>query len=425
MSYGRDGLPLELPDDWDITVIRKPPMPVLPDPASGVREALASPIGSPSLAEAARGCRKACILICDVTRPVPNGLFLRPVIETLHACGVPGDGVTVLVATGLHRPNEGEELARLVGDPWVLSHARVENHFARDTAAHARLGATRAGIPVSIDRRFVEADLRLVTGLVEPHFMAGWSGGRKLITPGVAHRDTITAFHAWRLIGHPSSANCVLDGNPVHAAQMEIAAMVGRVLSLNTVLDEERRLSFVAFGDVADAHEAAVAFMTRYATVEVPRRFPVVATTSAGHPLDATYYQTVKGMVGAAGILEPGGHMLIASSCSEGLGSAEFRAAQERLVAAGPARFLEEAARKENADIDEWQTALLAKTLLAGTVHLFTDGLKPEDRKVTGVRMAGPSLAETMAACRAEAGGGPVAVIPEGPYVIPRARGAN
>lgn len=420
MSYGRNGLPLELPDDWDVTVIRKPSMPVLPDPAAAVRGALKAPVGSPALAEAARGRRSACILICDVTRPVPNALILRPMIETLHAAGIPPGAVTVLVATGLHRPNEGEELARLVGDPWVPAHARVENHFARDGAAHVSLGATAAGIPVLLDRRFVEADLRIATGLVEPHFMAGWSGGRKLITPGVAHRDTITAFHAWRLIGHPSAANCVLDGNPVHAAQMEIASMVGRVFALNTVLDEGRRLSFVSFGELAASHRTAVAFMERFAAVEVPRRFPVVVTTAAGHPLDATYYQTVKGMVGAAGILEPGGRLIIASSCSEGFGSAEFRAAQRRLAADGPERFLSEAGGKDRADIDEWQTALLAKTLRAGTVHLFTGGLGAEDRAITGVRMAAPSLAETVAACRAEAGGGAVAVIPEGPYVIPR-----
>ncbi len=156
------------------------------------------------LRELARGRKSACILICDITRPVPNRLFLRPMIETLTANGIPADRITVLVATGLHRPNEGEELAELVGDPWVLEHVRVVNHFARNDSEHIDLGRTATrGTPVSIDRRFLEADLKIATGLVEPHFMAGWSGGRKVVAPGVAGQATIRTFHSARFMEDP------------------------------------------------------------------------------------------------------------------------------------------------------------------------------------------------------------------------------
>ncbi len=204
ISYGRGHLLLALPAAARATVIRKTALPQLPDPAAAVAAAFERPVGSPPLAELAKGRRSACILICDITRPVPNGLFLRPMIETITASGVPLDRISILVATGLHRPNLGEELAELVGDPWVLEHVRVENHYAREDADHVDLGPTRTrGTPVKLDRRFVEADLRIATGLVEPHFMAGWSGGRKVVAPGIAHHETIRTFHSARFMEDP------------------------------------------------------------------------------------------------------------------------------------------------------------------------------------------------------------------------------
>ena len=213
LSYGRGTLPVNLPDDLEVTVVRKPAMPVLPDPAAAVRRALAAPVGARPLPEEARGGASACILICDLTRPVPNGLLLGPLVRELLAAGVDASRILVLVATGLHRPNLGAELEELVGDPWVLRTVRVENHEARADAAHVDLGATPAGTPVKIDRRFAGADVKIVTGLVEPHFMAGYSGGRKVIAPGVAHRDTITTFHSARFMAHPRAENCVLEGD--------------------------------------------------------------------------------------------------------------------------------------------------------------------------------------------------------------------
>ena len=170
--------------------------------------------------------------------------------------GIPLDRIAVLVATGLHRPNEGEELAELVGDPWVLASVRVANHFARDAEDHVDLGRTATrGTPVSIDRRFVEADLRIATGLVEPHFMAGWSGGRKVVAPGVAGHETIRTFHSARFMEDPLAVQCNLVGNPLHEEQLEIVRMLGDVYALNTVIDEERDLVHV---DVRRDHRRAI-----------------------------------------------------------------------------------------------------------------------------------------------------------------------
>ncbi len=417
--FGKSELQIRLPRIARATVIGKRPMDKLPDPRAAVLDALARPIRAADYSTLARGRNSACILICDITRPVPNHLFLRPLIEPLLAAGMPRERITVLVATGLHRPNEGEELAEVIGDPWVLDTVRVENHFARDGAAHVDLGVTpQRRTPVKLDRRFVEADLRIATGLVEPHFMAGYSGGRKVIAPGIAHEDTIRTFHSARFMEDPAAVQCNLAGNPLHEEQLEIVRMLGEVYALNTVIDEDRDLVHVNFGEVIASHLAAVDFVAESTRLPVGRRFSTILTSAAGHPLDKTYYQTVKGMVTPLDILEPGGTLIVASSCSEGFGSAEFRAAQQRLQTLGPEAFLQTLLMKRFADVDEWQTEMQLKSMRAGRVQLYTTGLDDEERSLTGVETI-DSVETAVAEALARAGDPAIAVLPEGPYVVP------
>ncbi len=427
LDYGRTPLTVALPEGARPTIIRKPAMALPPDPAAAVAAAIDGPIGCPAISDLAAGARTACILICDITRPVPNHLFLRPLIERLMAAGIPADGITVLVATGLHRPNLGEELEEVLGDPWVQQTVRVLNHDARDEGACVHLGRTvKHDCPVGLNRLFVEADIKIATGLVEPHFMAGYSGGRKVIAPGIAHHETIRTFHSARFMESPYAASCNLDQNPLHETQLEIVEMLagsdngpvaGPILALNTVIDEARRLAFVSFGDIVQSHMAAVDFARASCEVTTGRRFSTVVTSSAGYPLDKTYYQTVKGMVTPLGILAPGGTLIIASECSEGLGSPEFRAAQERLVALGPAGFLDTLTVKSLADIDEWQTEMQLKPMRAGQIQLYAPGLGV-DHGVTGVEQV-DDLTAAIAAAIARHGDPDIAVIPEGPYVVP------
>ena len=418
MRYGRKGLGLDLPDGVDAVVIRKKAMPVLPDPEKAVASAFLNPVGCKSLFEEARQCRSACILICDITRPVPNGIVLPTLVTELIRAGIKPQAITVLVATGLHRPNEGEELREVVGSDWVLETVRVINHFARNEEDHMSLGALPDDIPVKLDRRFLRADLRIVVGLVEPHFMAGYSGGRKIIAPGIAHEDTIRIFHSARILEHCRAANCILEGNPIHSAQLEILKLVGRAFAVNTVIDEDRRISFVNFGDIEASHLDAVAFVRPYAEIPVPRRFKTVITSSAGHPLDGTYYQTVKGMVGVIDILEPGGNLIIVSECRGGLGSPEFAEAQKNLIRLGPDRFLEELLQKRSASIDEWQSEMLVKVMKKGNIYLYSEGLTKEQHSLTAVHsIASPSKA--IADSVRNHADSHIAVVPEGPYVVP------
>ena len=418
LLYGKRTLPIQLSSNWDVSVIRKKVMPILSDAESAVHLALAQPVNVAPLAQEAKGMRSACILICDITRPVPNGLFLPILVRQLLAAGIAASKITILVATGLHRPNEGDEMRELIGDDWVMSTVTVANHFARNDEDHVDLGRTPRGTAVKLDRRFVEADIRIATGLVEPHFMAGWSGGRKVIAPGVAHKETITTFHSARFMAHPRAANCILEGNPLHEEQLAIVKMLGKVYALNTVIDEHRNLSFVNFGEIVQSHLDAVAFCRDYAEVPVTRRFKTVVTSAAGYPLDKTYYQTVKGMVGPLDILEPGGNLIIASDCSEGLGSPEYVEAQRRLIDLGSDGFFAAISKKQYADIDEWQTQMQLKPMKVGSVALFTTGLNAEEKALTGVRIV-DSVEQAIAESIRGSGDRHIAIVPEGPYVVP------
>ena len=423
LLYGRGELDLDLPDDIKIHEINKYPMPLLDDVDGSIRRALVEPIGGPPLPQLARGKKSACILICDITRPVPNGLLLPPLLDTLVAEGIAREEILILVATGLHRPNEGEELKELVGDDEVFNSFRIENHFARDRQAHIDLGTTSQGIPIGIDRRFYEADLKIVTGLVEPHFMAGYSGGRKVVAPGVAYKDTILKFHTAHILEHPKAVSCVMEGNPLHEAQIEIIKKIGPIQALNVAIDDKRRLGKVTFGDIEQSHLAAVSFMKKYAEVDIDRQFSTIVTSAGGYPLDKTYYQTVKGMVGPMDILEPGGTIIIASECSEGMGSPEFVAAQQMLCNHGQKEFMNILDGRSEALIDEWQTEMLLKPLRRGNIKLFTKQLSDNDLNHIFVDHI-TDLEQAILDSVKEHDDPEIGVIPEGPYVVPRYSGS-
>ncbi len=263
-------------------------------------------------------------MVCDITRPVPNELILRPVLETLEQAGIARDQITILIATGLHRPNEGEELVEIVGAD-IAANYRIENHHGQVRGEHTYLGDSPRGVPIWIDSRYVQADLKITVGLIEPHLMAGYSGGRKLICPGIAAIETVQAWHSPRFLEHPRADCGMLDGNPVHEENTWIGRRAGCDFIVNVVLDDHRRpLKFVA-GDMEAAFLEGVAFVRNVVTDSVPQPVDIVVTSSAGYPLDTTFYQSIKGMTGALPIVKTGGTIIIAASLTEGIGSPQFQ----------------------------------------------------------------------------------------------------
>ncbi|MFN4258441.1 MAG: nickel-dependent lactate racemase [Gemmataceae bacterium] len=416
LDYGRTGLPVELPDQGIVGPLEIRKAPPLANPEQAIAAALAQPIGTPPLAELARGRRNACILICDITRPVPNRLILPPLLRTLEEQGIARQDIVVLVATGLHRPNEGAELEEMVGSE-ILAHYRIENHHGKVLEEHDYLGETPNGVPVYLDSRYVRADLKITTGLIEPHLMAGYSGGRKVICPGIAALETVKIWHGPRFLEHPKADCGFLEGNPVHEENTRIAQLAGCDFIVNVCIDGQRRITWVGAGHLIDAWMAGVRFVENVVKVPVPEPLDVVVTSCAGYPLDTTFYQAVKGLTGALPIVKQGGTIILAASLSEGLGSPEF----QKLLAENQDLdlFKQRIMGKDYFVMDQWQLEELAKVVARCKVKLVSDGLPADTLRRCHVEPA-PSVEQALADSLAEYGPqAKVAVIPKGPYVLP------
>ena len=418
LLYGKNGLLLNIENNWKPNIIRKPIMPIIENIPKKIEEIFSKPINSKSLYEICKNSKSACILVCDITRPVPNDLFIEYMIKDMNKAGIELKNIIIIIATGLHRPAPEKEIKEIIKSKWVLSNIKIVNHYARDASMHKKIGVTSKGNVIKLDKRFLESDVKIATGLVEPHFMAGYSGGRKVIAPGIAHAETITTFHSARYMENKFSTSCNLISNPLHEDQLEIVKMIGNVYAVNCVIDENRKLSYINFGEIISSHLKAVNFISSYAKVKCSKEFSTIITTAAGAPLDSNFYQTVKGMVTPLGILKEGGDLIIAADCSEGLGSDEFIASQKNLLNIGADKFLEQILNKDHAEIDEWQTEMEVKSLRKGNIYLYSEGLSDIDKKLTGVNITN-NIANTINKSIEKHKDYNIAIIPEGPYVIP------
>jgi nickel-dependent lactate racemase len=416
LDYGRTGMEVDLPPEPLVGPLAIKDVAPIADPEQALEEVLARPIGTPPLAELARGRKSACILICDITRPVPNRLILPPVLNILEQQGIARDDILILIATGLHRPNQGNELEEMVG-PEIVKNYRIENHFGKKLSDHEFLGVTPNGVPAYIDRRYTQADLKITTGLIEPHLMAGYSGGRKVICPGIAALETVKIWHGPRFLEHPKADCGFLDGNPVHEENTRIAKMAGCDFIVNVCIDGQRRTTWVGAGHMEQAWLEGVRFVENVVRVPVKEPLDVVVTSCAGYPLDTTWYQAIKGLTGALPIVKQGGTIILAASLTEGIGSPEF----QRLLAGNPdlSVFKERILGKDYFVMDQWQLEEFAKVAAKCKVKVVTQGMSPEMLRRCHVEPAA-SVERAVADSLAEyASGAKVAVIPKGPYVLP------
>ncbi|MFO0926333.1 MAG: nickel-dependent lactate racemase [Gemmataceae bacterium] len=421
LDYGRTGLEVTLPDDRVVGPLAIRPAAPLADPQAALAAVLANPTGTRPLAELARGRTSACIVICDITRPVPNKLILPPLLRILENEGIPRDRITILIATGMHRPNEGDELVELVGAEIARTY-RCVNHHGTVREEHTYLGTTPNGVPAWIDSRYVEADLKITTGLIEPHLMAGYSGGRKLICPGIAGLDTVKVWHGPRFLEHPKADCGIVEGNPVHEENTRIALMAGCDFIVNVCIDGARQVTWVGAGDMIQAWEEGVRFVANVVKAPVAEPCDVVVTSCAGYPLDTTWYQAVKGLTGALPIVKQGGTIVLAASLTEGLGSPEF----QQVLAENPdlEAFKKRIMGEDYFVMDQWQLEELCKVVARCKVKVVTHGLSAEVLRQCHVEPAA-SVEQAVADCLAEYGPqARIAVIPKGPYVLPVVQGA-
>ncbi len=415
-AFGKSGITASLPDGFAYMMVENRSAQPLSDVQAALNYALDYPIAGPSLRELAAGKKTAAICVCDITRPVPNSITLPPLLKRLHEAGISIEGVTILIATGLHRAATEAEIQVIVGSD-LASRYRVLNHDARQLAEHRWLGSTAKGTPVYVDERFMQADLHITLGFIEQHLMLGFSGGRKLIAPGVAGQETIKVIHSPRFMREPNATEGHTTDNPLHAELLEIARMARHDFMLDVTLTREREISGVFAGEPVTAHAAGVQFLKDTSIELVPFAADLVITSAAGYPLDLTFYQSIKGITAAAHIAKPGGRILVIGECSEGIGSSEF--ARKLQAYPGHQNYLDEI-RDSAVETDQWQLEKLALTGLKHELFFFAPGVSKQQFGFLGDRLYSDLTAAIDAATVGLPANAHIAVITEGPYVYAR-----
>jgi len=376
-----------------------------------ITDSLRNPIGSPALGDCVNKNAKVVVLVTDNTRPCPDDRLLPPILAELEE-KVPRKNITIIVAVGLHPPLDKQELVKKLGRG-IVENYNVMNHDVNQTV---NIGTTTRGTPVDINTKVLEADFRISTGFIEPHFFAGFSGGRKSIAPGVFSVRSAYHNHGYQMIEHPRARAGILKGNPIHEDLVEQARMAKLNFIVNVLLNKKREITHVVAGEPVKAHERGCQIERDIAGVKVAHKVDITITTNSGAPLDLDLYQTCKGIDTASQITRDGGIIIIASACSTGIGPEAFRELHASVNS--PKEVLQKIKREEPIGV-QWENQILARTQLKNDIYLVS-GL--EDSVVKDMMMAPISTIEEGLAKAFEALGNDaeIAVIPEGPLVLPR-----
>jgi lactate racemase len=413
LAYGQGHLSVELPDKRT-TVIQPAHTPGLVDERAAVIAALERPICAPPLREWIKPGDRVCIGFTDITRATPNERLIPWLLA--HLSHVPREQITLLNSLGTHRPNTRAELEKLL-TPEVVRDYHVVNHEPENPEALVEFGTTRDGTPALINRHLAEADVRIITGFIEPHFFAGFSGGPKGVMPGLAGLETVMSNHGEKNIGDPRSTFGVTDGNPIWEEMRDIALRVGPSFLLNVTLNEQRQITGVFAGDLLAAHKAGFEFVRHSAMQRVKAPFEIVVTTNSGYPLDQNLYQGVKGMSAGARIIQEGGTLILACECREGVPA---QSPLDKLLrsAASPEEILTLLATPGFVRPEQWQAQIQA--LIQRKARVLIHSALPDEivraAHLTPCSDIGAAVRERLAQLGPDAR---VAVLPQGPLTIP------
>lgn len=411
LAYGRGTLEVELPER--ATVIEPRPHPPLQNERAAFVAALDQPRGALPLRAQVAAAGRICIVHTDITRPMPNDRVIPWLLAYLEEAGARPEQILLLNALGTHRPNTVPELEAML-TPEVVRRYRCLNHEPENDAAHVGFGTTRAGAPALINRHLVEADLRIITGFIEPHFFAGFSGGPKGIMPGVAALRTVQGNHGVLNIGDPRAAFGILEGNPIWEEMRDIALRVGPSFLVNVTLDDARRLTGVFAGHLIEAHRAGTDFVRASAMQLQSAPYDVVVTTNAGYPLDLNLYQAGKGMRAAERIVRDGGTIIVAAECSDGI---PHGSPYDRLLRS--VADIQETPRKLAEPgfswPEQWANQIQALIQRRASVYLYSS-LSDEETRAAHLQPCRDIAAQVLAALPP---GGRLAVLPQGPLTVP------
>jgi nickel-dependent lactate racemase len=417
LDYGVDGLNVDLPADR-LTIIEPVFRPALADPEAALTAALRAPLGRPPLRDIVRRGQTVAISVCDITRAQPRQEMLAALLAEMPE--IRAADITILIATGTHRANTPAELDAMLG-AGIARRYRVVNHDSRDPASLTFVGTTSTGVAVHMNRAFINADVRITTGFVEPHFFAGFSGGPKMVAPGLAGIETVLVLHDAQRIGHPMATWGVTEGNPIHDDIREIARMVGVDFSIDVTLNREQKITAVFAGELFAEHRAACDAAKRDAMRAVDAPFDVVLTTNSGFPLDQNLYQAVKGMSAAAKVVRAGGTIVCAAECRDGLPShgsyGEVLASQP-----SPEKLLAMINAPGYSTPDQWQVQIQAQVQMKATVLVKTAGLTPDAVRAAHFQPVDDVGDAVSGAMRRAGAHATLCVLPHGPQTIPYLR---
>jgi lactate racemase len=414
LEYGTDGLDVDLPDDG-VTVVEPRFRPSLGDPHAALVSALRAPIGERPLREVTGGGGRVAISVCDITRAQPRREMLEAIFEEMP--DVRGSDVTILIATGTHRSNTPDEVETMFG-PDIARRCRIINHDSRDTSSLVRVGETTTGVAVFLNRLWLDADVRITTGFVEPHFFAGFSGGPKMVAPGLAGLETTLTLHDATRIGHPMATWGITEGNPIHDDIREIARMTGVHFAVDVTLNRAQQIAAVFAGELFAEHRAACAEAKRDAMRMVDSPFDVVLTTNSGYPLDQNLYQAVKGMSAAAKVVKRGGTIVCAAECRDGL-PAHGSYGEVLRSRASPQELLAMITTPGYSRPDQWQVQIQAQVQAKARVLVKTSGLSDGEIRAAHfdpIDEVGPAIRQALSAAGPQA---TLCVLPQGPQTIP------
>ncbi|MCI0795542.1 MAG: nickel-dependent lactate racemase [Chloroflexi bacterium] len=414
LAYGRDGLKVRLPRGRT-TLIEPTYVPGLPDQVGALQTALRNPLGAKPLRQLVQPGQTVAISVCDGTRPMPSKVVLPVLLAELGH--IPSEDITILVATGTHRPNTDSELQEILGEG-IFQDFRVVNHSAFDSNGLKRLEDTPAGIPVYLNRIWVDSDVRITTGFVEPHFFAGFSGGPKMVAPGLAGFDTIMRLHNADMIGHAKATWGVTHGNPIHDAVRDIARQTGVDFSLDVTINRDRDITSAYAGEMFQVHQAACRVAKGSAMQAVDASFDVVLTTNSGFPLDQNLYQAVKGMSAAAQVVKQGGSILCAAECSDGI-PAHGRYQEILASASGPEELLAMINTPGYDRHDQWQVQIQAQIQIKARVLLKSSFLSQGEVRAAHLEYVDDLDAAVEEELARHGSDARICVLPEGPQTIP------
>jgi nickel-dependent lactate racemase len=418
LDYGTDGLNVEVPGDR-ATVIEPIHVPAASDPANTLRQALRAPIGKPPLSEIYRTGRRVGISVCDITRAQPRKLMLEALFAEMP--GLRMDDVTVFIATGTHRQNTPEEIERMLGRE-IAQSCRILCHNARDASALAHAGDTSTGVRILLNREWLQSEFKITTGFVEPHFFAGFSGGPKMVAPGLAGLDTVMELHNAARIGHPNATFGVIEGNPVHDDVREISRITGVDFALDVTLNRDQQITAAFAGELFQEHAAACVAARQNAMRPVEKPFDVVVTTNSGYPLDQNLYQAVKGMSAAAQIVRTGGTIICAAECRDGIPN---HGAYGEILASrsSPRELLDMITARGYSRADQWQVQIQALIQLKARVLVKSGFLSDKELRAAHFEPVQDVSAAVADAVQRAGSDATLCVLPQGPQTIPYLNG--